>query len=317
MLASLTELNPRQLAVLAGHVGALNGQREVQGLVDERLEHEGACPHCEYPLFAKWGYTPAGERRYRCKACLKSFTGLTGTPFSGIHDKDLLLDNAACMKESLSVRKTAEALGVHRNTAFRFRHLMMPVLATQQPGELPGAAEADEAFFRRSYKGLKTGMPRKSRKRGSPASKRGISTGTVLPSVPTAASIEAALAPAIPRGSHKLGPYHIQNVNVLKLRLKGAYAGSGGVVHEEPAGVLGMVPSFRPSAWCRKAAPAPAECVRHSNHQYDLVTEPKKRVTDKVTRRINRKRPSFWWSGVPSACAAMVEQVAPSRQSQI
>ncbi len=266
MLASLTELNPRQLAVLAGHVGALNGQREVQGLVEERIEHEGACPHCEYPLFAKWGYTPAGEQRYRCKACLKSFTGLTGTPFSGIHDKDLLLDNASCMKESLSVRKTAEALGVHRNTAFRFRHLMMPVLATQQPGELPGVAEADEAFFRRSYKGLKTGMPRKSHKRGSPASKRGISTEqvavltavsrgsrgshiTVLPSVPTAASIEAALAPVmrpdtvlcsdsasayktaaksmgvvlrqIPRGSHKLGPYHIQNVNALHSRIKG------------------------------------------------------------------------------------------------
>ena len=266
MLASLPGLNPRQLAVLTGHVGVLNGQREVQGLVEERLEHEGACPHCAYPLYSKWGYTPAGEQRYRCKACQKSFTGLTGTPFSGIHDKDLLLDNASCMEESLSVRKTAEALGVHRNTAFRFRHLMMPVLATQQPGELPGVAEADEAFFRRSYKGLKKGMPRKSHKRGSPASKRGISTEqvavltavsrgsrgshiTVLPSVPTAASIEAALAPVmrpdtvlcsdsasayktaaksmgvilrqIPRGSHKLGPYHIQNVNALHSRIKG------------------------------------------------------------------------------------------------
>lgn len=127
-------------------------------------------------------------------------------PFSGIHNEDLLLNNASCMNESLNVREPAEALGVHRNTAFRLRHLMMPVLATHQPGELPGLAEADEAFFRMSYKGLKKGMPRNSHKRGSPASKRGISTEqvavltavsrgsggshiTVLPSIPTAVSI--------------------------------------------------------------------------------------------------------------------------------
>ena len=131
------------------------------------------------PLYSKWSYPPAGEQRYRCKACQKSVTGLTGTPFSGIHDKSLLLNNASCMNESLSVRKTAEALGVHRNTAFRFRHLMTPVLATHQPGELPGVAQAEEAFFRMSNKELKKGMPRKSHKRGSPAGKTGISTEQV------------------------------------------------------------------------------------------------------------------------------------------
>ncbi len=266
LVESLGGLNPRQLAVLSEHVELLNGQHEIQGLVSERLAYERACPHCENPLFAKWGYTPAGEQRYRCKSCRKSFTGLTGTPFARIHDKALLLANASCMKERLSVRMTAADLGVHRNTAFRFRHLMMPTLATLQPTELPGVAEADEAFFRKSYKGLKKGMPRASHKRGSPASKRGISAEqvavltavsrgarsshiTVLPSVPTAATIEAALAPVmrpdtvlcsdsasayktaaksmgvvlrqVPRGSHKLGPYHIQNVNALHSRIKG------------------------------------------------------------------------------------------------
>ena len=266
MLAALPSLNPRQLALLSGHVDALSGHRKVQAMVSERMSHRSVCPHCANPKFAKWGYTSAGEQRYRCKACQKSFTGLTGTPFARVHDKNLLLENAACMKASLSVRKSAEALGVHRNTAFRFRHLMMPFLAAHQPEELPGVAEADEAFFRRSYKGLKRGMPRKSHKRGSPAGKRGISKEQVavltavsrgskgsyiaiLPSVPNAASIEAALAPVmrpdtvlcsdsasayktaaksmgvvlrqIPRGSHKLGPYHIQNVNALHSRIKG------------------------------------------------------------------------------------------------
>ena len=118
------------------------------------------------------------------------------------------------MKGSLSVREAARKLGIHRNTAFRFRHLMMPAPARHQPDSLPGIAEADEAFFRLSFKGAKSDMPRKAFKRGSSASKRGISTGqvavltavstgfrnshiTVLPSTPTAAAIAAALSPVV------------------------------------------------------------------------------------------------------------------------
>lgn len=107
-------------------------------------------------------------------------------------------------------------------------------------------------------------MECKAHKRGTPASKRGISREqvavltaisrgsrnsfiTVLPSVPNAALLEAALGPLlpdtvlcsdsasayktagkalgivvrqIPRGTHKLGPYHIQNVNALHSRIK-------------------------------------------------------------------------------------------------
>ena len=190
---------------------------------------------------------------------------LTGTPFSRVHDKAKLLENAACMKDLLSVRDAADRMGVHRNTAFRYRHLMMPLLEKHQPGEFLGVAEAEEAFFRRSYKGQKRGMPRPAHRRGTPASKRGISREqvavltaiargsrnsfiAVLPSVPRAATVGAALGPLlkhdtvllsdsasayktaakalgivvrqIPRGTHKLGPYHIQNVNALHSRIK-------------------------------------------------------------------------------------------------
>lgn len=47
---------------------------------------------------------------------------------------------------------------------------MMPLLERHQPGELAGVAEAHEAFFKRSYKGQKRGLPRKAHKRGTPAS---------------------------------------------------------------------------------------------------------------------------------------------------
>lgn len=265
LLATLGSLTPTQLRTLTHHLGELSDRRQVQGLTDRRIQTLGACPHCGTAEFARWGRTGTGDQRYRCGGCRKTFTSLTGTPFSRVHDKAKLLENAACMKDLLSVRDAADRLGVHRNTAFRYRHLMMPLLDKHQPGELLGVAEADEAFFRRSYKGQKRGMPRPAHKRGTPASKRGISRErvavltaiargsrnsfiTVLPSVPSAATVGAALGPVlkpdtvlvsdsasaymtaaktlgivvrqIPRGTHKLGPYHIQNVNALHSRIK-------------------------------------------------------------------------------------------------
>ena len=162
-------------------------------------------------MYSKWRYANSDEPRYYCKACAKTFTGLTGPQFSRIHHNGLLLENAACMKDPLSVQAAARELGVNRNTAFRFRHLMKPILSRHQPDYLHGIAEADEMFFRLSLKGAKIGMPRKAFKRGPSVSKRGISTEqvavltavsrgsrnsyiTVLPSTHTAASIVAALA---------------------------------------------------------------------------------------------------------------------------
>lgn len=265
LVESLGELSPAQLKQLTQRVERLNDRQEVQGLTEQRVEALGACPLCSHAEFARWGSTKAGVQRYRCGGCRKTFTNLTGTPFNRVHDKTKLLENAGCMKQLLSVREAAEQLGVHRNTAFRYRHLMMPFLEKHQPVELSGVAEADEAFFRRSYKGQKSGLPRPAHKRGTRASKRGISREQVavltaisrgsrnsfiaiLPSVPNAANVEAALRPVlrqdavlvsdsasayktaakalgvvvrqIPRGTHKLGPYHIQNVNALHSRIK-------------------------------------------------------------------------------------------------
>ncbi len=130
---------------------------------------------------------------------------------------------------------------------------------------MPGVAEVDETFFRKSYKRQRVGLPRPARKRATPAAKRGISAEqvpvltavsrgprhshmTVLPDVPRAANIAAALKPMVQRdtvpcaetagvyktagatlgvslhlissGSHKLGPCHVQNVNALHQRIK-------------------------------------------------------------------------------------------------
>jgi len=41
------------------------------------------CPHCQRQKFSKNGRGRRGAQVYRCTDCGRSFTALTGTPFSG------------------------------------------------------------------------------------------------------------------------------------------------------------------------------------------------------------------------------------------
>lgn len=265
LVESLTQLSSHQLRQLSDSVAALSQRTAVKELVANQVQKGGRCPHCAEERIQRWGSTASGEQRYRCTACRRSFTGLTGTTLNRLRDKNLLLDYAECMRQGLSVRKTAKRLGIHATRAFAWRHRLMPHLVAHQPASLPGVAEVDETFFRKSYKGQRVGLPRPAHKRATPAAKRGISAEqvpvltavsrgsrhshmTVLPGVPRAVDIAAALKPVvrgdtvlcadtagiykaagatlgvtlrlIPSGSHKLGPYHVQNVNALHQRIK-------------------------------------------------------------------------------------------------
>src|SRR3954462_3287339 len=46
-------------------------------------EQLSRCPHCERQNFMKNGHDRRGAQVYRCADCDRSFTALTGTPFSG------------------------------------------------------------------------------------------------------------------------------------------------------------------------------------------------------------------------------------------
>jgi transposase-like protein len=75
----------------------------------------------------------------------------------------------------MTVRKTAAKLGLDKNTAFLWRHRFLKSLDGIQPGRMQGIVEADETFFLESFKGRKKGIPRKAKKRGTPAKLRGLS----------------------------------------------------------------------------------------------------------------------------------------------
>ena len=72
------------------------------------------------------------------------------------------------------MRKAAERVGVHRHTAFRWRHRFLHWVKHDRPAQLGGIVEADEMFILESQKGSRK-LDRPARKRGSKANKRGIS----------------------------------------------------------------------------------------------------------------------------------------------
>ena len=112
-------------------------------------------------------------QRYRCCACGKTFSALAGTPLARLRHRERWLDYLDRMLDSQSIRTAAAALGVHRNTSFRWRHRFLDWVKHDRPHLLGGIAEADELFLLESQKGARK-LDRRARKRGGAARSRGI-----------------------------------------------------------------------------------------------------------------------------------------------
>ena len=141
------------------------GQRRVASI---------GCPHCANRDVVRWGH--ASELpRYRCKACSRTFNALTKTPLANLRMKEKWAAQTQAMIAGVSIAKAAERCGVHYTTAFRWRHRFLTSLAGDKPRTLTGVVEGDETFILESFKGKRSGMPRKARKRGGKSAKRGLS----------------------------------------------------------------------------------------------------------------------------------------------
>ncbi|NOQ13898.1 MAG: IS1595 family transposase [Methyloprofundus sp.] len=148
-----------------------------QALTEEQLGEVSYCPHCASSKFTHWGQSH-NLPRYRCKACLKTFNVLTGTPLARLRHKSLWLPYSEMMLESSTIRKAASELGIDKNTVFRWRHRFLISPTLHKPEHLTGIVEADETFFLESHKG-EQGLTRPPRKRGGKATKRGTSSEQV------------------------------------------------------------------------------------------------------------------------------------------
>jgi len=132
------------------------------------------CPHCGQSDIVRWG-AANGLPRYRCKACARTFNALTKTPLARLRMREKWSQQAQAMIDGVSLAKAAGRCGVDRTTAFRWRHRFLAALSTDKPRTLTGIVESDETFVLESFKGKRSGLPRKPRKRGGSAAKRGLS----------------------------------------------------------------------------------------------------------------------------------------------
>lgn len=151
-------------------LGQISSQAE--SLLDTETPHL-LCPHCggEHPV--KWGRS-GGLQRYRCRnpACHKTFNALTGTPLAKLQHRDKWFDYLRCMRDSLTLRVSADRVGIDLKTAFRWRHRFLQASARDNANALSGIIEVDETFFLESCKGKRKITHRKPRKRGGQGSRK-------------------------------------------------------------------------------------------------------------------------------------------------
>ena len=172
-LQGLCRLTVHQREQVEAMLHEVAPEQRTEGLVNRRAEEVCACPHCYSGEVLLWG-KDGGIQRYRCRSCHKTFNALTGTPLAHLRHRDAWLTYGQALIDGLSVRKAARLSGVHRTTAFRWRHRMLRHPAEENGSELSTLVEADETYFLESFKGQRH-LPRPARHRGGHAQKRGVS----------------------------------------------------------------------------------------------------------------------------------------------
>lgn len=125
------------------------------------------CPNCESTNIVKDGKYK-GRQKYKCKDCNKKFNSLTNTPFHHTRLTYNQIEKAyECLIDKLSIRKSAEKIGVSTKTAFVLRFKLISVLKEKRNNtKLTGDMQLDEYYLSINLKGTKPeNMPRISKPR--------------------------------------------------------------------------------------------------------------------------------------------------------
>ncbi|MCP4180144.1 MAG: IS1595 family transposase [bacterium] len=172
LIDSLDSLNTIQFRKLKSNIQKIEDKEPAIKVLESNYS-DISCPHCKKNSIKRWGKRN-GLQRYRCKCCQRTFNSLTGTPLARLHKKEQWIKYSECLKEGVSIRKSAVKCEIHRNTAFNWRHRFLLNINQVKAENLNGIVEADETYFLKSEKGSKK-LTRKARKRGGKASQRGLS----------------------------------------------------------------------------------------------------------------------------------------------
>lgn len=109
--------------------------------VEQIAGDDRRCPRCGTPGAGPHGKT-GGLRRYRCRACGRTFTAVTGTSLSGLHRKELWLAFGRSLMAGETLKVAAKRCGISPVTAFHWRRRFLEA-AAKTPEKLRGIVDAD------------------------------------------------------------------------------------------------------------------------------------------------------------------------------
>lgn len=66
-----------------------------------------SCPHCGCTALKPVG-SKGGRKRFKCRACFKTFNAYTSTSLARLRMAEKHVENAECMVKGMSIRDTAE-----------------------------------------------------------------------------------------------------------------------------------------------------------------------------------------------------------------
>ena len=135
-LATLPAMNAPQRAQAFAALHPAAGLDRVIALICETTAASRRCPHCACERYHRHGQAN-GLQRYRCRACGRTFNDLSGTPLARLRMREKWPNYMRALEASLSVRAAASQVGVHRNTAFRWRHRFLAHAGPDQAGTRP------------------------------------------------------------------------------------------------------------------------------------------------------------------------------------
>ena len=185
ILAAVNNLSDSDLKILVNKImDRLNPEKAFASSV--KIVPRMECPVCHTSSHVVRNGHKHGKQAFLCRACGKSYVTISNTLLSGSHySSDVWKTVLADTLMGVSLDDTKDGLDlqhirISHTSLFFMRHKIMLALEDLQeisPAMVEEVVEADETYVPESEKGTKFGPDarRKPRKRGTPASKRGLS----------------------------------------------------------------------------------------------------------------------------------------------
>lgn len=154
--ATLDKATASDLLEVEAHVSCLTQMKAVDVALERRSNETKACIKCGVVGdLAKWGRSRAGTQRFRCRACKATFGATNQTPFYRLRKRQHWAKCLGLMGQHVPLWRLQRdhKIPVSIPTLHRWRHRFLSALVENPIQPLAGMVEADEKFFRTSFKG--------------------------------------------------------------------------------------------------------------------------------------------------------------------